>query len=99
MGSPEDRELRDALERVQQENKELRLQLAELSAIDVAGYEARIEELEHDNAVLRQRLDQADRVREKWDARVRRLKLELDIAQKEQERLRTVLDNERLSRR
>lgn len=98
MSSSQDRELRDALERTQQENRALRLQVAELSAIDVGGLEARIAELERENAELWAQLERADEVREQWDARVQRLRRELEIALNEQERLRTVLENERLAR-
>lgn len=97
--SSQDRELRDALERVQQENKALRLQVVEFSAIDVGGLELRIAELELENAELRVQLEQADKVRERWDERAQRLRRELDIAVKEQDRLRSVLENERLARR
>ena len=94
----EDRELRDALEKAQQENKLLRGELAELRTFDPKSLLSRIAELEAEVTTLRQRLEQADLVRENWDGRVKRLKLELDIARMEQERLRSLLENERLTR-
>lgn len=99
MSSSEDRELRDALEAVQQENKGLRGLVAELSAFHPEELMARIAELENQNGELRMRLDQADRVRETWDARTQRLRRELGIARTEQDRLRSLLENERLSKR
>ena len=99
MSSSDDRELRDALEAVQQENKGLRGLVAELSAFNPEELWARIAELETQNGELRMRLEQADKVREKWDARSKRLRHELGIARTEQDRLRSLLENERLSKR
>jgi hypothetical protein len=99
MSSSEDRALRDALEAVQQENKGLRGRVAELSAFKPEELLARIHELEGQNLELRVRLEQADKVRATWDARVQALRRELGIAHDEQERLRSVLENERLSKR
>jgi len=92
------RDLRDALERAQNENKELRLELARVRAFDPDPMLARISALEVENLELRGRLETADRVRASWDARLTALKRELDIAREEQDRLRTVLENERLSK-
>jgi len=98
MPSSEEKELRDALEKAQHEAKELRGKVGELSAFKPEELLARIHELEKDGAELRMRLEQADKVRAQWDARVQSLRRELEIARKEQERLRSVLENERLSR-
>lgn len=46
-----------------------------------------------------QRLEQADKVRAEWDDRAQRLRRELEIARKEQQRLRNLLENERLTKR
>ncbi|MFO0595808.1 MAG: hypothetical protein U0228_10900 [Myxococcaceae bacterium] len=94
----DDQALREALEHAQHENKLLRRQLAELNALDPQALQERIKSLETENVELRGRLERADVVRTEWDARVRALKRELDIARAEQERLRAVLENERLSR-
>lgn len=98
MPSSEEKELRDALEKAQHEAKELRGKVGELSAFKPEELLARIHELEKDGAELRMRLEQADKVRAQWDAKVQSLRRELEIARKEQERLRSVLENERLSR-
>jgi len=98
MPSSEEKELRDALEKAQHEAKELRGKVGELSAFKPEELLARIHELEQDGAELRMRLEQADKVRAQWDARVQSLRRELEIARKEQERLRSVLENERLSK-
>lgn len=100
MGSDEEtRALRDALEKAQQANKELRSQLAGLEALNPRGLLERIDALEGEKLELRVRLERADQVRVEWDARVHGLRRELDIALQEQERLRRVLENERLTRR
>jgi chromosome segregation ATPase len=96
--STEDRELRDALERAQQEARELRGKVGELSAFKPEELLARIHELEANSQELRMRLEQADKVRAEWDGRVQRLRRELEIARNEQERLRNLLENERLSK-
>ncbi len=98
MSSSEEKELREALEKAQHEAKELRGRIGELTAFKPEELLARIAELELDGAELRMRLELADKVRAEWDARVQQLRRELDIARKEQERLRNVLENERLSR-
>lgn len=98
MSSSEERELRDALEKAQQEAKELRGRVGELSAFKPEELLARIHELEANSGELRARLEVADKVRAEWDARVQKLRRELEIARKEQERLRSVLENERLSK-
>ena len=98
MSSSEERELRDALEKAQHEAKELRGRVGELTAFKPEELLARIHELEANSGELRVRLEQADKVREQWDARVQRLRRELEIARQEQERLRSLLENERLSR-
>jgi predicted nuclease with TOPRIM domain len=97
MASAEDRELRDALETAQHENKNLRVELAEQRAFDLEGLLSRIASLEEDNGELRQRLDRADVVREKWYRRTQQLRNELEAALQEQRRLRSVLEDERLS--
>lgn len=94
----DEKELRAALEKAQHENKQLIGELAELRAFDPRELLDRIHALEKENTDLRQRLETADLVRADWDARVRALKRELDIARAEQERLRTVLENERLAK-
>jgi signal transduction histidine kinase len=99
MASSEERELRDALERAQQEAKELRGRIGELTAFKPEELLARIDELETTSTELRGRLEVADKVRTEWDARVQGLRRELEIARKEQERLRSLLENERLSKR
>ncbi len=83
--------LRVALEKSQQENKELHRLVEALAAFDQQKLLGRIEE-------LRVRLERADEVRAEWDTRMHALRRELDIALKEQERLRSVLENERLTR-
>lgn len=98
MSSSEERELRDALEKAQHEAKELRGRVGELTAFKPEELLARIHELEANSGELRVRLEQADKVREQWDARVQRLRRELEIARQEQERLRSLLENERLSK-
>lgn len=98
MPSSDEKELRSALEKAQHEAKELRGKVGELSAFKPEELLARIHELESNSGELRARLEQADKVRATWDARVQALRRELEIARKEQERLRTVLENERLSR-
>lgn len=98
MPSSEESELRDALEKAQHEAKELRARVGELSAFDPEELLARIHELEETQLELRMRLEQADKVRTDWDQRVQQLRRELDIARKEQERLRNLLENERLTR-
>lgn len=94
----EERELRQALEGAQAEIKRLRGRIDEIVAFDPEALHTRIARLERENADLKQRLDRADEVREEWDARVRALRRELDIARQEQDRLRSLLENERLSR-
>ena len=96
--SSEEKELRAALEKAQHEAKELRGRVGELSAFKPEELLARIHELEADSQELRMRLEQADKVRADWDARVQRLRRELEIARDEQERLRSLLENERLSK-
>jgi chromosome segregation ATPase len=102
MTAADERALRDELERVQQENKELRGCLAEENAFSTKELLARIEELEATNAELRARLERADEVREDWSRRATLLRLELDTARTEQTRLRrlleTVKDERRLGR-
>lgn len=98
MPSSEEKELRAALEKAQHEAKELRGKVGELSAFEPEELLARIHELEANGSELRMRLEQADKVRAEWDARVQSLRRELEIARQEQERLRSVLENERLSR-
>lgn len=99
MSSDEElRALRDALEKSQKENKELRSLLAGFEAMNPNGLLQRIDELENEKGDLRVRLERADQVRADWDARLQSLRRELDIALKEQERLRHVLENERLTR-
>lgn len=99
MASDEEvRGLRDALETTQQENKALRALLAEFESLDPKGLMRRIDQLENEKLELRVRLERADVVRNQWDARVQALRRELDIALKEQDRLRHVLENERLAR-
>lgn len=93
----DEKELRAALEKAQHDNKLLTGELAELRAFSPKELLDRIHLLEKENAELRQRLETADLVRTDWDARVRALRRELDIARAEQERLRTVLENERLT--
>lgn len=83
--------LRVALEKSQQENKELHRLVEALAELDQKKLVERVEE-------LRVRLERADEVRVEWDARMHALRRELEIALKEQERLRTVLENERLTR-
>ena len=99
MSSSEEKELRAALENAQHEAKELRGRVGELTAFKPEELLARIHELEASSGELRMRLEQADKVREEWDARVQRLRRELEIAREEQERLRNLLENERLSKR
>ena len=96
--SSEEKELRAALEKAQHEAKELRGRVGELSAFKPEELLARIHELEANSQELRMRLEQADKVRADWDARVQRLRRELEIARDEQERLRSLLENERLSK-
>jgi chromosome segregation ATPase len=96
MSSSEERELREALEKAQQEAKELRGRVGELTAFKPEELLARIHELEAYSGELRGRLETADKVRAEWDGRVQQLRRELEIARKEQERLRSVLENERL---
>lgn len=99
MGSDEEtRELRVALEKSQQDNKELRSLLAGFEAMNPKALMERIDVLETEKLDLRVRLERADEVRVEWDARVHALRRELEIALREQERLRHVLDNERLTR-
>ncbi|MDP1829507.1 MAG: hypothetical protein Q8L48_39940 [Archangium sp.] len=98
MSSSEEKELRDALEKAQHEAKELRGRLGELSAFKPEELLARIHELEANSGELRMRLETADKVRAEWDARVQQLRRELEIARQEQERLRNLLENERLSK-
>lgn len=95
----EDRELRDALEAAQHENRELRQRLEALEAFDPTLLQARIDALLAENGAMRERLERADEVRESWDARVRALRRELDIARQEQARLLSLLENERLAPR
>lgn len=96
--SDETRELREALEKVQHENKQLRGQLAEVQAFKPEELLARIDTLELEKVELRTRLERADLVREDWDRRFAQLRRELDAARQEQERLRSLLENERLSK-
>lgn len=95
----DEKELRNALEKAQGDNKRLVGELAELRAFDPKELLERIAALEKVNVELRARLERADLVRTEWDARVKGLRRELDIARTEQERLRSLLENERLSRR
>lgn len=95
MTAADERELRDELERVQQENKALRGELAERHAFSVEELLARIHELEAQNAELRGRLERADEVRETWDKRRSLLRLELDTARTEQLRLKKLLETAR----
>lgn len=95
----EDRELRDALEAAQHENRQLRERLEALEAFDPTLLQARIDALLAENGAMRERLERADEVRESWDARVRALRRELDIARQEQARLLSLLENERLAPR
>jgi len=94
----DERELRQALEAAQAEIKRLRGRIDEIVAFDPEALHTRIARLERENADLKQRLDRADEVREEWDARVRALRRELDIARQDQDRLRSLLENERLAR-
>jgi predicted nuclease with TOPRIM domain len=94
----DERELRQALEAAQAEIKRLRGRIDEIVAFDPEALHTRIARLERENADLKQRLDRADEVREEWDARVRGLRRELEIARQDQDRLRSVLENERLAR-
>ncbi|PZR12230.1 MAG: hypothetical protein DI536_15075 [Archangium gephyra] len=94
----ETRELRAALEKSQQENRELRSLLAGFEALNPRQLLERIDALENEKLELRVRLERADEVRAEWDARVHGLRRELEIALREQVRLRHVLDNERLTR-
>lgn len=99
MSSDEElRELRVALEKAQQENRELRSLLAGFEAMNPKQLMERIDALEDEKLELRVRLERADEVRAEWDARVNALRRELEIALREQVRLRHVLDNERLTR-
>lgn len=98
MPSSEEKDLRAALEQAQHEAKELRGKVGELTAFKPEELLARIHELEVNDTELRTRLEQADKVRAEWDARVQALRRELEIARQEQDRLRSVLENERLSR-
>jgi hypothetical protein len=98
MSSSEEKELREALEKAQHEAKELRGRVGELSAFKPEELLARIHELEANSGELRMRLETADKVRAEWDARVQQLRRELEIAREEQERLRNLLENERLSK-
>lgn len=95
MTAADERELRDELERVQQLNKELRGELAELKAFSIEELLERIHELEAQNAELRARLERADEVRESWDRRHHLLRLELDAARTEQARLKKLLETAR----
>ena len=99
MASSEETELRDALENAQAEAKRLRGRVGELTAFRPEELLARIDELERNGDALRVRLEQADKVRAEWDSRVQGLRRELDIARKDQERLRSLLENERLKKR
>jgi predicted nuclease with TOPRIM domain len=94
----EDRGLRDALEQAQAENKALRAELEVLRPFSPEVLLAQIAKLEGEKAELRARLEMADQVRTTWDLRLQALKRELGIARQEQDRLRTVLENERLAR-
>ena len=98
MSSGEEKELRAALEKSQHEAKELRGRVGELMAFKPEELLARIHELEESSGELHMRLEQADKVRMEWDARVQSLRRELEIARQEQARLRIVLENERLSK-
>ena len=98
MSSSEERELREALEKAQHEARELRGRVGELTAFKPEELLARIHELEANSGELRMRLETADKVRAEWDARVQALRRELEIARQEQDRLRSLLENERLSR-
>lgn len=98
MSSEDERALRDALEAVQHENKQLRGMVAELSAFRVEDLLARIHALEAETGELRGRLERADKVRAEWDHRALQLRRELEAARQEQERLRSLLENERLSK-
>lgn len=98
MSSSEERELREALEKAQHEARELRGRVGELIAFKPEELLARIHELEANSGELRMRLETADKVRAEWDARVQALRRELEIARQEQDRLRSLLENERLSR-
>ena len=93
----DEKELREALENAQHANKQLVGELAELKTFSPKELLEKVHALEKENAELRARLERADLVRTDWDKKVRRLKLELDIAKQEQDRLRNVLENERLS--
>lgn len=93
----DEKELRDALEKAQHANKQLVGELAELKTFSPQELLEKVHALEKENAELRARLERADLVRADWDGRVRRLRLELEIAKQEQERLRSVLENERLA--
>jgi hypothetical protein len=98
MSSSAETELRDALEKAQQEAKDLRGRVGELTAFKPEELLARIHELEAFSGELRVRLERADQVRVEWDQRVQGLRRELEIARTEQERLRSLLENERLSK-
>lgn len=98
MSAEEERALRDALEAAQHENKMLRGMVAELTAFNVEELLARIHALETETGELRARLERADRVRVEWDHRTLQLRRELEAARQEQERLRSLLENERLSK-
>lgn len=93
--SDDERALRAELERVQHENKQLRMRVAELQAFSVEELIARISALEQENFDLRTRLERADMVREDWHRRTKLLAIELETARKEQERLRTLLQTAR----
>jgi chromosome segregation ATPase len=99
MASSEETELRDALESAQAEAKHLRGRVGELTAFRPEELLARIDELEHTGDALRVRLERADKVRAEWYSRVQGLRRELDIARREQERLGSLLGNERLTKR
>ena len=96
--SSEEKELRAALEQAQHEAKALRGRVGELSAFKPEELLARIHELEANSGELRMRLETADKVRAEWDGRVQQLRRELEIARQEQDRLRSLLENERLSK-
>ena len=98
MSAEEERALRDALEAAQHENKQLRGMVAELSAFRVEDLLSRIHSLEAETGELRARLERADKVRAEWDHRALQLRRELEAARQEQERLRSLLENERLSK-
>jgi len=83
--------LKQQLDAATTELKAANERLAELEAQSVETLQAELDEIRRERDLLKQRLEQADKMREQWDQKVTQRESELAVARAEEWRLREEL--------